>query len=178
MVPDLLTRYGASDVYVGRQGPDELGPRIVAAVWTSLDAMTHSVIETFDELAFYAGYLDETVDREMSALPLALWFRFERPEPPGVLRLVNGTVRPGELDSYIEDVRYGTLADEAGGRGPMALYLARHSDDTFVTLSVWNGWATIETATGGTIDRPIATRHAERLTDWSATHFEVLPNLR
>lgn len=178
MVPDLLGRDGVRDVYVGRQGPDELGPRIVASVWAAREAMSRTVGETLDEPVFHPEYLRETADRNLAWMPLAFGFRFERPEPPGVLRLVDGTVRSGELDNYVEEAHDGTLDDAARGQGPIALYLARRGENDFVTLSVWPDWATLEAATGGTIDRPTATRHAERLTNWSASHYEVLPNLR
>lgn len=177
MVPDLLSRDGVRDVYVGRQGPDELGTRVVASVWASRDTMSRTVGETLDAPVFYSEYLKETAERELTWMPLVFGFRFERPEPPGILRLVDGTVPSGELDGYVEEARDGTLADAADGRGPLALYLARRGNDAFTTLSVWPDWATLEAATGGSIQRPIATRHAERLTSWSASHFEVLPNL-
>ena len=44
----------------------------------------------------------------------------------------------------------------------------------FVTLSTWTEWDVVEDATGGDIRRPAATRHAERLVAWSASHFEVV----
>jgi hypothetical protein len=43
-----------------------------------------------------------------------------------------------------------------------------------VTASVWESWAALETATGGDVQRPVATRHPERIARWEATHFEVI----
>jgi hypothetical protein len=91
-----------------------------------------------------------------------------------VLRLVEGSVRDGEFDRYVEEAESGTLGDAAAGRGPVALYLARAGRSDFVTLSTWTEWDVVEDATGGDIRRPAATRHAERLVAWSASHFEVV----
>ena len=96
---------------------------------------------------------------------------------PGIVRLFEGQVRPGELDAYVDDARAGTLLDAAAGSGPMALYLARRTADAFVTLSVWPDWSTLQDATGGDVERPIATRHAHRLVAWHAEHYESIPGL-
>ena len=49
--------------YIGRQGPEELGPRLIATVWDSRDAMATAVGESFDQPIFLPKYLDETTDR-------------------------------------------------------------------------------------------------------------------
>ena len=46
-----------------------------------------------------------------------------------------------------------------------------------MTLSVWSSWSALEIATGGDVNRPIATRHAERIHVWEAVHYELLPNM-
>ena len=43
LLPDLLAFPALQDLHVGRQGPDDLGPRLVASVWSSRDAMTGAV---------------------------------------------------------------------------------------------------------------------------------------
>jgi hypothetical protein len=96
---------------------------------------------------------------------------------PAVLRFVTGQVRPDELDTYVAEAHEGTIADAAAGRGPVALYLAPDPSNAFRTLSVWIDWDTLQAATGGDVNRPIATRHAERLLDWEADHYEILPGL-
>ena len=90
---------------------------------------------------------------------------------------MSGRVRPDELESYVAEAWAGTEDDAAAGRGPDALYLAAQPPDLFRTLSVWPDWQTLQDATGGDIDRPIATRHARRLVAWSARHYEVVPDL-
>jgi hypothetical protein len=178
MVPALFELPGLTDGYVGRQGPEELGPRLVATIWGSHDAMSAAVGLSFEQPVFLPEHLDETSDRQLEWLPLAFGHRFARPERPGVLRVVDGQVRTGELDRYIEEANAGTLADAAAGRGPLALYLApRPAEDRFVTLSVWPDWGTLQEATGGNVDQPIATRHAQLLRSWRVGHYEAIPEL-
>ena len=177
MVPALLQLPGMTDLYVGRQGPEELGPRVIATVWESRDAMSSAVGESFDQPIFLPKYLDETTERVLEFLPLAFGYRFARPERPGVLRLVNGEVRTGGLGRYVDEARAGTLADANEGRGPLALYLAPRAADGFLTLSVWSDWSSLEAATGGDVDRPIATRHAKLLDAWHAEHYEAIPGV-
>ena len=175
MVPDLRLFPGLLDLYLGRRGPDELGPRLIASVWSSRSAMIPAVGEHFDPPIFHPEYLDATTDRVLDVLPLAVSLRFERPGPARIMRALRGRIRPGERDAYIEEARIGTLADVAAGRGPIALHLATGpGDDDFVTLSVWESWSDIEAATGGDVERPIATRHPERIVDWDASHYELI----
>ena len=175
MVPDLRLFPGLLDLYLGRRGPDELGPRLIASVWSSRSAMIPAVGEHFDPPIFHPEYLDATTDRVLEILPLALSLRFERPVPARIMRALRGRIRPGELDAYIEEARIGTLADVAVGRGPIALHLATGpGDDDFATLSVWESWSDIEAATGGDVERPIATRHPECIVEWDASHYELI----
>jgi hypothetical protein len=177
MMPALLQLPGLSELYVGRQGPEELGPRLIATVWESRESMASAVSESLDHPIFLPEYLQESTDRELEFFRLTFGYRFARPEQPGVLRLVNGQVRREGLDRYVEEARAGTLADADQGRGPMALYLAPRSAERFVTLSVWSDWASLQEATGGELDRPIATRHAKLLDAWQAEHYEAIPGL-
>jgi hypothetical protein len=175
MVPDLRLFPGMLDLYLGRRGPDELGPRLIASIWSSRSAMIPAVGEHFDPPIFHPEYLDSTADRVLEILPLAVSLRFERPEQARIMRALRGRIRPGERDAYIEEARIGTLADDAAGRGPIALHLGTGpGDDDFVTVSIWEKWSDIEAATGGDVERPIATRHPERIIEWDASHFELI----
>ncbi len=177
MIPDLWDLPGVLEVYVGRQGPVEIGPRLVASIWESDEAMADALGISFETPLFHPEFIDETVDRRLEFLPLSFSYRADTTASPAIIRLVTGTVRPDELDTYIGEAWAGTEDDAAAGRGPMALYLATRPPDRFRTLSVWPDWATLQDATGGDIDRPIATRHAKRLVDWEAQHYEALPDL-
>jgi hypothetical protein len=177
MIPALLELPGLVDVYVGRQGPDELGPRLIATAWTSRAAMTAAVGDSFEKPVFLPLLLDETHDRTLEFYPLSLGYRFDRPERPGIVRVFTGTLAPTDLARYVEDARIGTLEDAEHGRGPLALYLARTAPGKFVTLSVWTDWQSLQDATGGDAAQPIATRHAGLLSTWTAEHYEAIPAL-
>jgi heme-degrading monooxygenase HmoA len=172
MVPALLDMPGLLELYAGRQGPAELGPRLVATLWADGEAMSAGVGDSLERSAFFPEYLDETQDRTLEILPLSFGYRFAGAGRSAILRLVSGSVKPGELDRYVDQARAGTLADAAAGRGPIALYLAKRIDERFATLSVWRDWPTLQEATGGAIDRPRATRHAALLDSWSVEHYE------
>lgn len=175
MIPDLVARPGLLACHVGRRGPDDVGPRLVATVWASRDAMSETLGEDFDPPTFHPEYLDETTDREVETLPLALSLRSDGPGPARIMRTFRGRVRLGELSAYVAEAHQGTLADIEAGGGPLALYLGTGpGDDAFITVSVWDGWSAVEAATGGDIGRPIATRHPARLVDWDAVHFEII----
>ena len=177
LIPDLARLPGVGEIFVGRHGPDEIGPRLVASIWDSHEAMAAVLGVSFDEETFHPELLLETTDRRLEVLPLSFIHRAEIGGPPTIMRLVSGRVRPDELEDYIAEAWAGTRDDAAAGLGPTALYLAACRPDSFRTLSLWPDWETLEVATGGDIDRPIATRHAQRLVAWSATHFEVVPDL-
>jgi hypothetical protein len=163
MIPDMLTLPGVLQVYVGRQGPDEVGPRLVASTWESEEAMADALGVSFDAPRFHPEFIDETAARRLEFLPLSFSYHADATDPPAIIRLVTGQVRPDELETYVREAWAGTEDDAAAGRGPTALFLATRPPDRFRTLSVWPDWTTLQDATGGDIDRPIATRHARRL---------------
>jgi hypothetical protein len=161
MIPDLWTLPGVLQVYVGRQGPDEVGPRLVASTWESEEAMVDALGVSFDAPRFHPEFIDETSARRLEFLPLSFSYHADTMDPPAIIRLVTGQVRPDELEAYVGEAWAGTENDAAAGRGPMALSWRpgpRPVPDP-VRLA---DWATLQDATGGDIDRPIATRHARR----------------
>jgi hypothetical protein len=182
LIPDLVAFPALIDAYIGRQGPDEMGERLVASVWESRAAMSADVGEGFEPAIFHPEQLDGITDRALDVEELTIAMHFDDvpalPESTaGILRLARGHIQPGELDAYREDVRLGTLADAKAGYGPLALYLAIDPPDRFLTMSVWSSWSVLEAATGGDVRRPLATRHAERIKDWGAVHYEILPSM-
>jgi heme-degrading monooxygenase HmoA len=177
MIPELRCRPGVIDVQVGRKGPDELGERLVSSVWESREAMVASMGDGLESPHFHPEYLAETTDRSLESLPVATVLRFGGDQEPGIVRLARGEVRPGELPAYVEEARAGALGDIAGGAGPIALYLAIEGPDRFVTLSIWDSWSSIETATGADVRRPIATQRSERLVAFDVTHYEAVRGL-
>jgi hypothetical protein len=174
LLPELRTKEGVVDVYGGRRDRPNPDERIVASVWSDRAAMVAALGESIESSPFHPELLELSTDREISICDLEFGDRDESMGSPAVLRLVEGKVRSGELDAYVEEARRGTIADRDAGRGPLALYLGCSGGDSFKTVSIWPDWATLQDATGGRLDRPIATRHAERLVDWTASHYEVM----
>jgi hypothetical protein len=179
LVPDLVAQRGILDCYSGRQGPDEVGPRLVASVWTDAGTMTAALGEELGHGQFHPELLDETTDRVLEVLPIRIAARLE----PGdgrvatILRMLWGRVVDMGLDEYLADVRSGTEADVRAGIGPVALYVAESAPDAFITVSAWRDWADVERATGGDVHRPRATRHGEHLLDWDVAHFEIVQSM-
>jgi hypothetical protein len=175
MIPELRRKQGLVDVWVGRRGPDETGPRAVVSVWASAEAMIDAVGASFDPPVFFPEYLDETVDRTLEWCPVTFAFVSETPEPGTIMRIVEGSVREGDLDVYVDDASQGTRTDAEAGFGPGALYLVARPPTDFIAVSVWRDWSTIERATGGTVVHPAVTRQPERLTAFSVAHYEIVP---
>ena len=177
MIPELFTTQGIREVHVGRRGPDELGERLVATLWESSDAMRLAIGEGLESSRLHPEYLDRTTGRSLEVLPVAFVLPSEGGAQGHIIRLSRGTIRTGELASYIAEAGQGSVDDRAAGRGAICLFLAEMPPDRFVTLSVWDDWSTLSGATGADIHQPIATRHPERIVEFEATHYEVLPGI-
>ena len=176
LVPDLSAQAGILDCYSGRQGPDEIGPRVVASVWLSEAAMLEALGPGIGQGPFHPELLEETTDRLLEVFPIRLAARYDRASTPAptILRTLRGRVGHGGLVEYIGDVQEGVDADERAGIGPVALYVAETATDGFITMSAWRDWADVEHATGGDIHQPRATRHREHLLDWDVAHYEIV----
>lgn len=174
LVPDLLTLPAVSDVIVGRQGPGEMGERLVASVWETSTAMLESMGRDVESSSFHPERLPETRDRTLEVVPLAVHLRWPDHEAPAIVRLSHGSVVDGGLERYVEAARAGAEADHQR-LGSAAFYLGTPGPADFVTLSVWPSWAAIAAATGADIRRPIATRHGDLIADFRAEHLEVVP---
>jgi len=178
MLPDLRKLPGLVDVHVGRHGSSELGDRVVASVWQDGDAMARAMGGgSLSTSTFHPEHLGETTDQLLEVHALAYAVSFAQPSAATVLRLFRGRVRPGELERYIEESLAGTIADADAGRGPNAIYLAPTGTDRFVTLSLWQSWDAIETATGGDVHRPIVTKDPRRIVEMDVVHYEVIPEI-
>lgn len=171
LIPDMLEKPGIVDCYVGRRGEDDLGPRVVASVWDSREAMVDAVSDGLG--AFHPEHLDATTDQVLEIVELRVAWKAESASAR-ILRVLRGEVTPGELEVYADEVRLGVDLDTVDDDGPTALYLGRSGDDAFVTVSAWREWSHIEAATGGDIRHPDATRHSERLVTWAVELFEIV----
>jgi|SRR6478736_3418525 len=174
MLPAVARLPGLLAVHAGRRDTESGGDRIVATVWESRAAMIDVVGATLEQSPFFPDRLAQTVDRSLDTLDIRIELPFSTAEPPALLRLFRGTVRPGELEDYVSEVRTGTLADSDAGRGPAALYLATDPPDGFVTVSLWSSWEAIALATGGDIERPTITKDSRRLVGIDVAHYETV----
>lgn len=171
MLPELARRPGVTAVYAGRQGPDEIGTRVVVSIWRSRAEMTADMGADIEESSFHPEYLPETEGRVVEVMPLELALLFSDTTSAAILQFAQGRVREGGMEAYLDEVREGTRRDVAAGTGPAALYVGRPKDDTFMTLSIWRAWAEIEAATGADLHRPISTQRADGLVDFEASHY-------
>lgn len=186
LLPGLRSRSGVQYVVAGRQGPDELGTRIVVSIWASPAGLQAARRAADRPVTAGSAVLDvlerdgvEDLTVRVSVQPDRAGTAWASGAPPGsarILRIFRGSVRTAELDAYVQDVETGTLRDIAAGTGPLALFLGvpNASDDRFVTVSVWAGWSDVEAATGGNPRNPVATRHPERLVASEVAHYEVV----
>src|SRR6478736_351925 len=120
LVPDLSAQAGILDCYSGRQGPDEIGPRVVASVWVSEDAMLEALGAELGQGPFHPELLEETTDRLLEVLPICLAARYDGTSDPAptILRTLRGRVGQGGLAEYVADVQEGVDADERAGIDP------------------------------------------------------------
>ena len=179
LVHDVVRLPGNLAAYAGRIGPDGDGPRLIATVWASHEAMVEGVGSDFDEPVFHPELLAGSTDRR-SGRPARGLRRCQpdRSADAGILRLVTGHTRAGEQAAYVEAVRAGAAADREAGVGPVALYLGLEAPDRFATLSLWDGWDHLEQATGADTRSVGRTRHEELLDQWEAEHYEAIPGSR
>ena len=175
LIPSLRLVPGHMGAVAGRQGPDELGSRLLASVWTSADALAAAFAP---EMGALPGLSDPAAaaDLETEDLAVQVLFESQPAAAPGIVRALHGRVRPGQLAAYIEDARRGMQEDVEAGRGPVSFYLATpHSGtDEFLTVSAWSEWGAIERATGGNIQRPLVTRHPDRIVAFDVVHYEAI----
>lgn len=174
VLPRLLDLDGVDDVWAGRRGDDQA--RVIASIWRADPAAEPGGPPDIAALQVLGDQV-ATIDG-IEQLPLAFHARFERSEAMRILRVFHGQVRPGELDAYIDAARAGTLADSVTNDGLIALALGVQPPEAFTTISVWTGWSAIEAATGGNTRQPFATRNSERLSTFTVTHYEILPDAR
>jgi hypothetical protein len=175
LVPDLYRQPGLIEVDVGRQGPDEVGRRLVGSSWSSEAAMVAAMGPSLEHLRFHAESREETIDRTLEVHPILVRVVDPDGATPAILRLARGRIASGDLEGYAASVAAGARDDIANGYGPSRLTLARSGSDTFTTLSIWSAWDHIASATGATIHDPIRTRGGARLSSFEVEHYEHVP---
>ena len=171
LMPEMRTMPGLVEVFFGRQGPDDVGPRITVSIWSSREEMVAGVSDRLG--VFHPEYLAATSDHVLEMFEQRIGDRVDGPTPT-ILRIFRGVVQPNELDAYVDDVRDGVELDRRNGVGPIALYLGATDGNAIVTASAWREWDDIARSTGGDVREPNKTRHPERLDSWSIEHYEIV----
>jgi heme-degrading monooxygenase HmoA len=177
LIPDVVRLPGNLAAYAGRIGPDDDGKRLIATVWESRAAMAASVGEGFEAPVFHPELLAGSMDRDLDVLEMACVLPPDRYADAGIVRLVTGQTRPGEIGAYVGAAGAGAASDRDAGVGPVALYLAIREPDRFATLSLWDSWDHLEQATGADTRVVGRTRHDELLDHWEAEHYEAIPGI-
>jgi len=175
VLPDILALDGIVDAYVARSGDGDNAERVLASIWESRAAMTAETGESSVIGRFHPERLEDLMSSRLDILGVEVAVTFERPERPSILRIFRGEVQPGRLDEYVEEARSGAIADGETNEGLVALYLGVDRPARFVTVSAWSSWDSIETATGGNVRSPVATRNTRLIASGAPTHYEILP---
>lgn len=118
LVPDLLRIPGIRGVFAGRMGPGDDGRRLLATVWTSIDAIAPGARGSGGTTGADPEHLADAPGREAETYPLAIAIAPLGPADIGILRLVRGRTRAGALDEYVRQAREGTITDRVLGVGP------------------------------------------------------------
>ena len=176
LVPIFATQPGLLDVWVGRRGAGSGDDRVAVSMWSSARSQD-AAITVPQALARDARAGTAIEDARIEVLPIRIMEQFPSERPMLILRIFRGTCRPGELESYLSEARTGVLIDGSRPDGPGALVSAVDGAGGFVTASLWPDWASIEVATGGDVDHPLATRNSARLASGGPIHFELVATL-
>jgi hypothetical protein len=170
VLPAMKSMPGLRYAYAARASAAEADLRVVASVWDESAAV--------DDLArlFDVESTDHALDAQIELHELDIELTFADAGAPQILRVFRGRTVAGQLDTYVEHARHGTMADALADHGPEALFLARIPPDQFVTVSAWSAWDRIAASTGGNLRQPIATRHSELLEGGTAAFYEIVPN--
>jgi hypothetical protein len=177
LLPAARAARGIREVLIGRRGTGDNAERIVATVWETSSAMSRAVA-SLPSIPGIAAPADGDAEGTVQVQPVRLAMRLRRSGGARIIRLFTGDVRDGELDTYVERARLGVLADAAAGAGPLSFYLAAVPPVRFAAVSTWSSWPSIEAATGSSVGRPDATRHADLLESSDVAHYEMLPGAR
>ena len=171
LAPSARTTPGLIASYAARRGTDADAERILVSVWSSEGALTASAAPNC-----LLGLEGELPARTVEELPVLLGIPVDMAVEPSILRVFRGRAKPGGLAVYIEAAQEGLQALLAAGTGPIGVFLGEVEPDVFVTVSAWSSWEHIALATGGDIERAIASQSVHELVAGTSDHYEIIPN--
>ena len=173
VLPDLRVMPGALRAWAGRQGPGEVGTRVIVSVWSSLSAMSAALGEDPEDTRFHPEHLAETSDRRLEVLSLVLMETSPAALPTGILRVTRGTLADGDLAQYARLVATDLSGWREDGSAPRSVVLAAGAEQEVVMVSTWPDWAAIESATGASVEEPLRMKR-DRLSGFLAAHYELV----
>jgi hypothetical protein len=172
-LPDLRASAGVLGVFAGRQGPEEIGARLLVSIWSSDVAMrgaTDRISDDHDSLA-------DTTDRSVESLPAIVVQLAASVLATGILRVSRGGLRDTSLAKYAERVTRELGALQARGGGPADLVMAAIGDQGFVAITTWPDWSAIEAATGASVSEPLRTKRLATLDAFETDHYELVSEM-
>lgn len=172
-LPELRRHPGILAAFAGRQGPEEIGPRLLATLWSSEDAMQAALGTEAGDV----GDLADSRDRRVEIVSATLVHLAPVPLSTGIVRLARGRLGDTDVATYAELVVKELLDMHASGRGPKDLVMATPGAAAFVMLSTWSDWSALEAATGASLSEPLRTKRLATLEDFEADHYELLTDL-
>ncbi len=172
VLPGIHACAGALGVLAGRQGPDELGTRILASVWSSEAAMRDALGDR-SEVADVEP-IDATADHSVELMSVWGFDLALSPLSTGILRIARGRIGASDPSTSIQRLANDLAALRADGAGPNDLIIAEPGPDSFLMVSTWGDWSAIERATGASIAGPLQAKRLAALESFQADHFELL----
>jgi len=172
--PSLLRNDELRFIYSARSRDDLGEARQVVSIWDAGEADERD-LEARISRPFDCETTDLVADHCIEVLPVSFALTIESQAEASILRLFRGRTRADCLNAYVEEVHATTSAAAQANRGPLALFFASQPPDQVIAISIWSDWDEVTAATGGNVQTPIATHHAERLLAWDATHYEIIP---
>ena len=173
VLPDLRGTPGALRVWAGRQGPGEVGTRLIVSAWSSLAAMSAALGNDPEDTRFHPEHLGETSDRRLEVLSLVVMDTSPTALSTGILRVTRGTLADGDLAQYARLVATDLIGWRDDSAAPRSVVLAAGTEQEVVMVSTWPDWAAIERATGASVEEPLRMKR-DRIGGFQAAHFELV----
>jgi hypothetical protein len=173
VLPELRSLPGVMRVWAGRQGPGELGARLIVSVWSSRAAMEAALGDDLGGARLHPEILDDTSDRHLDMLSLVVMEASPTPLVTGILRVTRGRLSDGDMTAYARLVVRDVTTRHDDGTGPGAVIVASDDGSEVVMVSTWPDWAAIESATGASVDEPLRVKRY-RLSGFQVDHYELV----
>lgn len=175
LLPKLASRPGLARLWAGRQGPDEIGVRMLVSLWASEMAAVAALGNDGVRALQHGEHEAETADPQLEILPVVASQGNPEPLITGVLRVARGVLLNGDVRVYAQRVSSDLVALPDGQ--PSSLVIADAGQAAFLMISTWPDWTAIEKSTGASIAEPLRTKRLAGVDAFEAVHYELLLDL-